>query len=417
MKAATIALWGRAVALSLDAPQSRPGTPAMEWPQWRGPSRNGVVPAAHVPKSWPKSLTKGWSTEVGEGYSSPVTADGKVFVHARRDPDETVTAVDLATGRVAWQQKYTAPFNKNPYAKEMAKGPYATPLYLDGRLFTLGSSAILSAWNASTGAPVWQKDYSTTVDTAKLFCGTAVSPIRTSAGIVVFVGDDRAGVIRAVDPDTGQDRWTTTLEGPGYASPVEIVVQGTPQLVAMTTKSVVGVAPQSGARLWEFPFPDEWNENIVTPVAVADGVIVSGVRQGTRLLKISRESKNWSAREAWHTGDVTMYMSSPVLADGLLFGHSTKRRGQFVALDPASGKIRWSTEGREGATASVLAAGSRLLFLTSESELVVARLTGDAFQQEQRYTVASSPTYAHPIVLGDRLVVRDATHVTLWTLR
>jgi outer membrane protein assembly factor BamB len=112
-----------------------------------------------------------------------------------------------------------------------------------------------------------------------------------------------------------------------------------------------------------------------------------------------------------------MYMSSPVLAEGLLFGHSTKRRGQFVALDPASGKMRWSTEGREGATASVLAAGGHLLFLTSESELVVARLTGDAFQQEQRYTVASSPTYAHPIVFGDRLVVRDATHLTLWALQ
>ncbi|MCA1561983.1 MAG: PQQ-binding-like beta-propeller repeat protein [Acidobacteria bacterium] len=126
--------------------------PTDDWAQWRGRDRTGVIPASEAPASWPEGVSKGWSVEVGEGYSSPVAAGGKIFVHARHDPDEIVYAIDMASGKVAWQQKYPAPIAKNPYAKNMAKGPYSTPLVAAGRVYTLGTSAILSAWNASTGA-------------------------------------------------------------------------------------------------------------------------------------------------------------------------------------------------------------------------------------------------------------------------
>src|SRR5688572_23113008 len=83
--------------------------------QWRGPARDGVIPVAVIPKQWPAGVKKGWSVEIGEGYSSPVVASGRVFVHSRRDPEEIVTAIDLATGKVMWQQKYTSEFKKNQY--------------------------------------------------------------------------------------------------------------------------------------------------------------------------------------------------------------------------------------------------------------------------------------------------------------
>jgi outer membrane protein assembly factor BamB len=182
----------------------------------------------------------------------------------------------------------------------------------------------------------------------------------------------------------------------------------------MTTRSVAGVSPANGDLLWEFPYPDEWNENIVTPVAVADGVIVSGVRQGTRRLSVARSGQGWSVKEAWHTPDVTMYMSSPVLVRDTLYGHSSKRRGQFVSLDAATGAVRWSTEGRDGTSASLVAAGDHLLLLTTESQLIVARLDPAAFREIRRYTVAASPTYAHPAVVRDRLLVRDDSRLTAW---
>ena len=386
------------------------------WPQWRGPARTGALTPDEAPRMWPAELKKGWSVEVGEGYSSPIAGDGRIFLHARRDPDEVVSAIDLATGSVAWQQKYTAPMEKNPYAKQMAKGPYSTPLLSDGRLYTFGTTAILSVWNASTGALIWRKDFSSRIDTSKLFCGTAMSPLRTAKGIIVHVGDDRGGSILALDPVTGKENWITEVSGPGYASPIEVTLGGVPQVVTMTTRSVIGVETASGALLWEFPFDDEWNENIVTPVATATGIIVSGVRQGTRRLTVTKSASAWAASESWHTPDVAMYMSSPVMARGTLFAHSSKRKGQFVALDPETGKILWATEGRNAASASVVAAGDHLVFLTTESQLIVTPVDPVAFHEVRRYTVATSSTYAQPIILRDRVIVRDASNLTVWTL-
>ena len=195
-----------------------------------------------------------------------------------------------------------------------------------------------------------------------------------------------------------------------------MTLAGVPQVVTMTTRSVIGVETASGALLWEFPFDDEWNENIVTPMATATGVIVSGVRQGTRRLTVTKSASAWTATEAWHTPDVAMYMSSPVIARGTLFAHSSKRKGQFVAQDPETGKILWATEGRNAASASVVAAGDHLVFLTTESQLIVTPIDPVAFREVRRYTVASSSIYAQPIILRDRVIVRDASNLTVWTL-
>jgi outer membrane protein assembly factor BamB len=386
------------------------------WPQWRGPARTGILAATDSPAAWPETLKKLWAVPVGEGYSSPVVANGRVFVHGRRDAEEIVWAIDLASGQVVWDQKYVAPASKNPYAKSMALGPYSTPLAADGRLYTLGTTAILSAWNAATGTLVWRKDFSSTIDTSKLFCGSAASPLRTKENLIVQVGDDRRGLIIALDPVSGKERWTREVAGAGYASPIELTIGGVRQIVSLTTRSVVGVDSSTGRLLWQFPFDDEWNENIVTPIATENGIVVSGVRQGTRLLDVTRANSEWNVQQKWHTTDVAMYMSSPVIIGGTVYAHSAKRKGQFVAFNPADGQIRWSTEGRSGTSASVIAAGQYLVFVTSDSEMVVAHLDAGAYKEVRRYTVATSATYAHPALLRDRLVVRDATHVTVWGL-
>lgn len=387
------------------------------WQQWRGPSRTGVLTPDEAPVMWPASLKKNWSTPVGEGYSSPIVADGRAYVHARRDPEETVSSIDLAAGTVVWSRTYPAPVEKNPYAKQMAKGPYATPLLADGRLFTLGTTATLTAWNAATGALVWRRDFSARIDTSKLFCGTATSPLMTKSGVVVHIGDDRGGTIMALDPATGKDKWSTSLAGPGYASPIEVTLGGTPQIITLTTKSVIGIDVATGALLWEFPFNDEWNENIVTPIAMPNGVIVSGVRQGTRRLTVTKTGSAFAVKEAWNTPDVAMYMSSPVLARGTIFGHSSKRKGQFVAVDPETGQIRWATEGRNATSAAVVAAGSHLVYLTTEGQMIVAPIDPSKYEEMRRYTVADSSTYAHPVVLRDRVLVRDQSALTSWTFR
>jgi outer membrane protein assembly factor BamB len=385
---------------------------AQEWTGWRGPSRDGSVPAAMVPKPWPKSLTRSWQVEVGEGYSSPVVSNGRAFIHSRRDPDEIVTAIDLATGKVAWQQTYRAAFQKNQYAVQMAKGPNSTPLVAGSRLYTLGVTGVLSAWNTADGTLAWREDYSASVDTSKLFCGTAMSPMLDGGSLIVQVGSDvHGGRVLALDPATGKERWAWKGLGPGYASPLAVAVGGVRQLVTLTNGSIIGINAATGAPLWSVPFPDEWHENIASPVWTGSQVVVSGTRQGTHAYALSNANGTWAATLAWKNPDVTMYTSSPVYADGRVYGMSTKRRGQLVALDAATGVVKWATQGRDGNHASILVTPEHVMFLTDGGALIVARRGSDTFAEERRYEIGSSSTWAVPVLLPNGLLIREATGV------
>jgi outer membrane protein assembly factor BamB len=385
---------------------------AQDWSQWRGPARNATLAAASTPSSWPAAFKEQWRVQVGEGYASPVLADGRLFVHSRTDPREIVTAVDLASGKVIWRQEYDAAFTKNQYAVRMAKGPNATPLVSDGRVFTLGATGLLTAWDAASGTHLWRKDYSAQVETSKLFCGTSASPILAHGLLIVQVGSDvHGGRIAALDPATGQTKWEWQGLGPGYASPALIDVGGTSQLVTMTNGSVVGVNARTGVELWSIPFPDEWHENIVTPLWTGSELIVSGVRQGTQAWRLASVKGRWQPAQIWKNADITMYMSSPVSGDGVIYGLGSKRKGQFVALDQKTGAVKWMTEGREGDHASVLLGPAHVLFLTNTGDLVVARRNPNAFELVKKYDVANAETWALPLFLGNDLVVREAAHL------
>lgn len=381
---------------------------AQEWNQWRGPARDGSVSAKNTPKAWPKSLRETWRVEVGEGYSSPVMSGDRIFVHSRRDPEEIVMAINLKDGKTLWQQKYPATFQKNQYAVNMAKGPNATPLVLANRLFTLGVTGVVVAWEASTGRQLWKRDFSTSVDTSKLFCGTAASPIAVDGRVVVQVGSDiHGGKILSLDPETGSTVWEWSGPGPGYASPVVINAGGNAQLVTLTQESLVGVDAKTGKELWSLPFPDEWHEHIVTPVWTGSHIIVSGPRQGTHAFKLQQTDGKWQASEGWKNDDVAMYMSSPVFGDGMLYGFSSKRKGQFVAMDATTGVVKWSTEGRAGEHASVLLTPTHVIFLTNGAELLVVKRATQTFVVDQKYEVAKSGTWAVPILMGSDILVRD----------
>jgi outer membrane protein assembly factor BamB len=389
---------------------------AQEWTQWRGPARDGSVSAKNAPAAWPEALKPTWRVEIGEGYSSPVVAGGRVFVHGRRDPEEIVASINLADGKVLWQQKYQAEFKKNQYAVEMAKGPNATPLVAGGRLFTLGVTGILNAWDTATGKQLWTRDFSKSIDTSKLFCGTAASPLIVDGRLVVQIGSDiHGGQILGLNPATGATEWEWRGLGPGYASPVVVDVNGSSQIVGMTEGSIVGLDAKSGKELWTVSFPDEWHENISTPLWTGTQLIVSGPRQGTHAYALAQTGGKWQATETWKNPDIAMYMSSPVFGDGVIYGHSSKKKGQFFALDAKTGAVRWTTEGREGEHASLLLTPQHVIFLTNGADLIVAKRNTPAFAAERRYEVAQGSTFAMPVLLGENILVRDATGLTLLT--
>ena len=393
-----------------------PVASGQEWSQWRGPGRDGFVSDKNTPAVWPSEWQRAWRVEIGEGYSSPVVAAGRAFVHGRRDPEEIVAAINLVDGKVMWEQRYKADFKKNQYAVEMAKGPNSTPLVIGNRLFTLGVTGVLSAWDTGTGRNLWIRDFSPTIDTSKLFCGTAASPLEVNGRLVVQVGSDiHGGKILGLDPANGKTQWEWTGLGPGYASPVVIEVAKQSQIVTLTEGSIVGIDAKTGKELWSMPFPDEWHENIATPLWTGTHLIISGTRQGTHAYTLAETNGKWQATEVWKNPEVAMYMSSPVFGDGLIYAHSSKKKGQLVALDAKTGTIRWATEGRAGEHASLLLTPRHVVFLTNGADLIVVKRGTPAFAEERRYEVAESATWSMPVLLGSNMLVRDATGLMLLT--
>ncbi len=386
-----------------------PPASAQEWAGWRGPQRDGTAPASQAPEAWPETLARAWQVGIGEGYSSPVVSDERVFLHSREGDAEVVTAFELSSGARLWRQDYPARYVQNTIVPADLPGPFATPAVDDGRVFTLGAAGILSSWDAASGALFWRNDYSASVQVTGLFCGTSASPLVAGDTLFVQVGSDAGGGrVLALDPATGDEIWVWRGVGPGYASPIVVDIEGRRQVVTLTESSLVGLDAANGALLWSVPFTDEWHENIMTPVWTGEHLVVSGPRQGTHAFTIRRSGDDWRAAPAWSNARVTMYMSSPVLSSGTLFGHSSTRRGQFVALDATNGAVRWASDGRAGDHVSVLLAGDDLLLLTSDAELLVASPDAAAFVVSRQYEVADGATWAMPVPLPDGLLVRGA---------
>ena len=352
--------------------------PAAGWPQWRGPARDGVA-ALTVPAAWPTALTKRWEVSAGAGHSSPVIAGDRVVLHARQGEHEVTRAFDLKSGKELWRSEYLAPYTMNSAARAHGPGPKSTPAVAAGRVFTFGITGILSAHDAATGKVLWR----TTPPPAPPEYGTAMSPIVDGPLVVAHLGANDSGALTAFDAATGAVRWRWTGDGPASASPVLAEIAGTRQLITQSENAVIGVDPSAGRLLWRIPFTTSFDQNSVTPVVVKDLVIYSGLENGTTAVRIIRKGTSWAAEPVWKNEQVSMYMSSPVVNGATLFGLSHRNRGQFFAIDVGTGKTLWTTAGREGENASVLAAGGVLLLSTTNGELIVARALAYAVRRSK----------------------------------
>ena len=372
------------------------------WPQWRGPARDGVA-VFDAPATWPAALSKRWEAVVGLGHASPVVSGTRVVVHARQGTREVVSAFDLQSGTRLWQNAYDAPYQVNPAAQGHGPGPKSTPAIANNRVFTLGIGGVLSAFDLNSGKVLWRTAAPSTLP----LYGTATSPLVDGDRVIVFMGGHDNGAFTAFDAATGAARWRWTGDGPGYASPVIAELGGTRQLVTQSQGRLVGVAAANGTLLWQVPLRTNFDQNSVTPIVVNGLVIASGLENPTIAWRVTRGSTGWRAEEVWRNEQVSLYMSSPVATAEAIFGLSHRNRGQFVALDVATGRTLWTTRGREADHASLVRAGELLLLSTTNSELIVARASAARFEELRRYQVASSATWAHPAIVGRTIVVKD----------
>jgi outer membrane protein assembly factor BamB len=163
------------------------------------------------------------------------------------------------------------------------------------------------------------------------------------------------------------------------------------------------------------PFPDEWIENIVTPLVYKKMIILSGVRRGTLAIRVIKSGNNWTTEQVWENKEVPMYMSTPVLVGDRLFGFSSRNSGQFFCLEASSGAILWKSEGRQGKNASLLKAGDLLFLLTDEGKLIVAKNNPNIFEPVTQYAVGEGQTWSHPIILESKILIKDNSSLSMWS--
>lgn len=397
-----------------------------DWPGFRGPKRDGQVTGwpdrLADPGAWPEALEPGWRVEVGLGHASPVVVGEQVFVFSREGEDETLRALDAATGEARWKSGYPAPYTMHRSALSHGPGPKATPEVAGGRVFTLGISGILSAWNATDGALLWRRTEEDRFRAAQWpLYGTGASPLALPGGetVLVHLGEPAGGVLAALDAATGETVWEIAGDGPAYVSPKLARVAGRNTAFTMTEERILAVAPESGEVLWELPFTTPYDQNIVTPLPLPDGetVVLAGLANPTFAVRFSANGGEELAGEtAWSVDGSPFYMSSPVLAGGRILGFSERNSGQFVSLDPTTGESRWRGPPRAGENASLLAFGDTVIALTDGAELFVLDPAAESFAPRRVYSVADNPTWAHPAPLPDGLLIKDETRLTRWRI-
>ncbi|MCS7166609.1 MAG: PQQ-binding-like beta-propeller repeat protein [Gemmatales bacterium] len=390
---------------------------AGDWPQWLGPKRNATAPDRVVP--WKNGLPTLWRHPVGEGHSSPVIAAGRVFVHAKV-PDheqEEVVALHLKTGKVLWRQVYDRPKFENPFGN----GPRSTPLVSpDGKLFTLGASGILCAWDAMTGKLLWRKDILSDYKAKNLFFGVSSSPLWVNLGdkplVIVMVGAPEASLV-ALDAANGETVWKSGSDAASYSSPVLAEIGGRQFLIALTAQHLVAAEPDTGQWLATFPFVDKLSETASTPVVVGDQVFISSITGGSVLLRLQSQGDKWTWQEVWRHPQLHCYFSTPVVANKHLYlvtGQLLPPLAVLRCVDWASGKILWSRDGAGQWVgkyhASLLLADDKLLVLQEDGTLLLLEPSPEGYKELARASVCGQ-TWAHPALSDHLLVVRDAKEV------
>ena len=380
---------------------------AQDWPQWRGPHRDGKV-AFTAPATWPKTLTKKWTTEVGLGDATPALVGDKLYVFTRQGDDEVLLCLNAADGKELWRNKYAAEAIGGPASRQHA-GPRSSPAVADGKVVTLGVEGMVSCVDATDGKLVWRKND---------FPGkwprfyTAMSPLVVDGMAILQLGGG-AGAFVAYDLADGTQKWKWAGDGATYASPVPMTVDGTKLIVAQTDKRMIALGAADGKLLWEVPFaPTGMAYNAITPIVDGQTLIYSGQKRGIKAVKFEKKGDGVEATELWSNPQLGSQFSTPVLENGLIFGLSDG--GNFFCIDAKTGKTAWTDAVKRGGYGGILDAGSIILALTSKSELAVFQATDKAYTQVAQIKLSETPTYASPIASGKRVFVKDEDKLTMW---
>ncbi len=392
---------------------------ASDWPQWRGPRRDGVVPGvAAGPTSLPADPKPLWRKGIGGGFSSPVVSQGKLVYQDERDQKEFAHCLDAETGRELWNISY-AP----AYQDEWGAGPRSTPTIDADRVYLQSCDGEFLCVKMADGSTIWrisfEKDFGVKFLGSKAREGTATrrgnngSPLIDGRGIIVPVGSPNGASLVCFDKMTGEIIWKTGSDEAAYSSPISATFGGVYQIVSLTADALMGVERNSGKILWRVPLITNAKRHAMTPVIYGDTIIVNSHTFGAISYRIRKEGDAFKATEVWRNKDLKINVSTPVLAGKHLFSQGPAKN--LVCFKADDGELAWAHDGFGKEVSSVLLAGQTLIVLADDGQLVLVAANPEQYRELARVQVAGK-NWNHPAYANGRLFVRDARELSCYDL-
>jgi outer membrane protein assembly factor BamB len=378
---------------------------AADWPQWLGPKRDGSSPEKLSP--WKGELKALWRAPVGDGHSSPVIANGKVYLHAKvKDKSaEELICFDAKTGKRLWATGYPRGFIINPFGT----GPQATPTVAGGKVYTFGITGVLTCFDAESGSQVWQVDTAKEFKPPRLVFGSACSPLVDNGKVLLNIGAKGASVV-AFSADKGEPLWKSLDDGPSYSSGIARGEGGDREYVFLTQLGLRGLAAGDGKKLWEFPLKDKANESSTTPVVAGDLLLASSINYGMIGLRLDKGE----AKRVWQNPKLTCYFSTPIpvgkkhvyVVTGAL---SFRPTSSLHCVEVDTGKVLWTVEKIGKYHAAMLrTADDKLLLLSDLGDLVLFEPDPAKYKELARSKVVKGEgIWAHPALVDGRVYFRD----------
>jgi outer membrane protein assembly factor BamB len=372
---------------------------AAEWPGFRGPERDGIVHGVQIKTDWDASPpVELWRRAIGPGWSSFAVHGDVFYTQEQRGEDEIVAAYKVTTGEPVWRHRDPARF----WESNGGAGPRATPTISGDRIYTHGATGILNALDARHGAVVWSRNVATDTSKPVPGWGFASSPLVIDDLVIVAA----TGTLAAYDLATGTPRWFGPSHRGGYTSPHRVMIDGVPQILLLTADGPISVAPADGKLLWEHVWP---GVPIVQPALSADRDILIAAGDATggngiRRIDVANGPAGWTVQERWTSRGLKPYFNDFVVHHGHAFGFD----GSILScIDLEDGARKWKG-GRYGNGQLVLLPDQDLLLvLSEEGELALVGATPDQFKEIARFPVLEGKTWNHPVLVGDRLLVRN----------
>jgi outer membrane protein assembly factor BamB len=390
------------------------GLSAEDWPQFLGPERNGVYRGPPLAEMWgaqgPRVV---WRKTVGQGFSGPVVAQGRVILFHRVGAEEVVEALDARTGAGRWRYAYATTYRDDFGFDE---GPRAVPVVAGGVVYTFGAQGQLHALDLAKGTRIWSEDTMQRFRVPKGFFGAAGSPLVEDGRVLANVGGPNAGIV-AFEARTGKVLWTATSDQASYSSPAGATVAGRRVAIFLTRAGVVGLDPATGDIRFQRPWRARLaaSVNVATPLVIGDLLFVSaeyGPGAGVFRLDGSTLTQVWASDDA-----LTNHYATSVYHDGYLYGfHGRQEFGQSLrAIELRTGKVRWNQDRFLAGTVTL--AGDRLVILRERGELVIAPASPDGFRPIARAQILPGIVRAYPALSDGFLFARNENTLVAVDLR